>query len=150
MQGYDKSTGMSTLKPRFLEYNKTIKDFYRKRLVIEYAVEGKEFHDFTKLNKWNIPRASQPTIDVYERAKKIFSDNLNTKLLNQIELSEKQEQGKNKSDDLIKVKALYEEFASDFLAIAERMPHMSPLVLEKYINFIKRSYKVREKPTPST
>ena len=145
VEGYDKSTKITTMKPRFLEYNKFKNDFYRKRLIIHYKVEGKSRMDVTKLHHWHFPIASKDIIDIYEAKKKAFSDKLNKKLLNQIEISEKQAEGKDKSDELFKVGRLYDKYGEDYYAILEEMPHLSPFTLEKYLLFVKRTKKIRKK-----
>ena len=141
VEGFDRNTKITTIKPRFLEYNKNNGDFYRKRLIVEYKVEGKQTRNITKINHWHLPLASKPTIDIYEAKKKIFSDNLNKKLLNSIELAEKQLEGKNKSDELFKVKELYDTYGEDYVQILQNMPHLSPFTIEKYLQFIKKSKK---------
>jgi hypothetical protein len=142
--GFDKATGITKLKPRFLEYDKKLGDFYRKRLVVVYRSPNKVAMNVSKLNFWNIPKASQETIDIYEGKKKSFSDDLNKKLLAGILLSEKKTEGQNKSDELFKVKDLYDKYGDDMLEIQREMPHLTPFVIEKYIQFIKKSQKAKE------
>lgn len=141
--GYDKNTKITKIKPRFLEYNKNIDDFYRKRLVIQYAVHDKPVHNVSKLNFWHIDKASDKTILVYEAKKKKFTDALNRKLLEQMELKEKGQEGKNKAEDFFKVKKLYEKYGEDYFKIAEEMPHIAPTTLEKMVNLIKRTLRKR-------
>lgn len=139
--GFDRNTGIAKLKPRFLEFNKKSNDFYRKRLIIQYKDKEKSAMNITKLNFWHIPKASKEVIDIYEGKKKKFTDDLNIKLLNQIELSEKQAEGKNKSDELFKVREFYNKFGENYIKILEQMPHLNPFTIEKYIQFIKKSNK---------
>jgi GTPase SAR1 family protein len=141
VEGYDRNTKITTVKPRFLEYNKKIGDFYRKRLIIEYAVKDKSVHNITKLNFWHVPMASKEIVDVYEEKKKKFTDDLNLKLLNQIELAEKQAEGKNKSEELFKVQELMDKYGENYIKILQEMPHLSPFTVEKYVQFIKKSKK---------
>jgi len=143
--GFDRNTGVTNIKPRFLEYIKTKGDFYRKRLIIQFKTKDKEVMTITKLNIWKINKPSQSTIDVYEKKKKSFTDNLNKKLLNQIELSEKQEEGKNKSDELFKVEELFDKYGENYIAMLKEMPHLSPFSLEKYVFFIKKSRNLTNK-----
>lgn len=144
MIGYDKNTGIAKLKPRFLEYNRNLGDFYRKRLIIQYATKDKKALTISKLNFWHINKASEDTIRIYEDKKKKFTDDLNRKLLNQIELAEKQAEGKNKSDELFKVKELHDKFGDDYISILKEMPHLTPFTLEKYLQFIKKSKQTRK------
>lgn len=143
--GFDRNTGVTNIKPRFLEYIKTKGDFYRKRLIIQFKTKDKEVMTITKLNIWKINKPSQSTIDVYEKKKKSFTDNLNKKLLNQIELSEKQEEGKNKSEELFKVEELFDKYGENYIAMLKEMPHLSPFSLEKYVFFIKKSRNLTNK-----
>ena len=150
VDGFDKNTKIATTRPRFLEFNKQTGDFYKKRLIVEYKTATKEVMSRTKINQWSIPLASKEIIDVYEAKKKHFTDELNKKLLNQIELAEKTVEGRNKSDELFKVKALFEQFGEDYVKILEEMPYLTPFTLQKYILFIKKSLKVRDTHKPLT
>jgi hypothetical protein len=144
VEGFNENTEITKVKPRFLEYNKVTSEIYRKRLIIEYKTPDKPAMNRTKLNFWDVPLASKHIIDAYEVKKKRFTDDLNRKLLNQIELAEKSQEGKNKSDELFKVKELYDKYGDNYLLILKAMPHLSPLVIEKYIIFIKKSKKLSE------
>jgi hypothetical protein len=139
--GFDKNTQITKIKPRFLEYNKKTNDFYRKRLIIQHAIKDKPVMNIKKLGFWHIGKPSESTIEVYEKKKKEFTDALNKKLLNQIELSEKQSEGKNKSEEIFKIKELYEKYGENYILILEKMPHLNPFTIEKYIQFIKKSKK---------
>jgi len=143
-EGFDKNTKISTLKPRFLEFSKNKGDFYRKMLIVQFKEKGKKVLTTTKLNKWHVPLASKHIIDIYESKKKKFTDNLNKKLLAQIELTEKQAEGKDKSNELFKVGELYDRYGEDYYKILENMPHLSPFTVEKYLQFIKKTKKHRK------
>ena len=144
VEGYDKNTNLTKIKPRFLEYNKSRGDFYRKRLIIQFKVDGKTSMNVSKLHLWHVTKASEETIRIYEQKKKKFTDDLNKRLLNQIELSEKQSEGKNKSEELFKVGELYDQYGEDYYKILESMPHLSPFTVEKYLQFIKKTKKYRK------
>jgi hypothetical protein len=116
-----------------------MQDFYRKRLVIEYKTHNKVAMNITKLGFWKINKPSKEVIDVYESKKKKFTDDLNKKLLNQIELSEKQAAGKNKSEELFKVQELLDKYGENYIKILQEMPHLSPYAVKDYIKFIKLS-----------
>jgi hypothetical protein len=117
--GYDKETKITKIKPRFLEYNRKMDDFYRKRLIIEYATHHKTAMSKTKLHFWHLPKASDETINVYEAKKLSFTNELNRKLLDKIELSNKTAESKNKSEELVKVKELYDQFGNDVIKICD-------------------------------
>jgi hypothetical protein len=142
VEGFNENTKITTVKPRFLEYNKNKGDFFRKRLIVKYKSTEKEVLTTTKINRWHVPIASKNIIDIYEQKKKKFSDDLNIRLLNQIELSEKQAEGKNKSDEFNKVRELYDKYGEDYEKIIEIIPYLSPFAIEKYIYFIKKSRKL--------
>jgi hypothetical protein len=99
----------------------------------------------TKLHFWHLPKASDETINVYEAKKLSFTNELNLKLLQKIELSGKTTESKNKNDELLKVKQLYEEYGNDYMRISEEMPHLSPFVIDKYLVFIRKSAKTKAK-----
>lgn len=148
--GYDKNTKITKVKPRFLEWNKKKDDFYRKRLIIEYKVKDKPVHEVKKLGFWHVPMASKETIAIYEAKKKKFTDELNLKLLKEIEMKEKQQEGKNKADDFIKLMGLYEKYGEDYIKLCQEMPHITPLSLEKMVLMIKRTLKTTRKGNSST
>jgi len=141
VEGFDKNTKISTLKPRFLEYNKNKGDFYKKMLRVQFRKKGKKVMTIEKLDKWHIGLASKETIDIYEAKKLKFTDDLNKRLLAQIELAEQQAEGKNKSNELLKVGSLFDEYGEDYLEILKHMPHLNPFTVEKYLQFIKKSRK---------
>lgn len=142
IEGFDVNTKMTHVKPRFLEWSEERKKFYIKRLIIQFKDKVKPVMNVTKLNNWHIPMASQELIDVYEARKKRFTDDLNKKLLEKIELDEKREGGKDKSEEFFKIKNLYEEYGENYEAILKEMPHLSAFVIEKYFQFIKKSKKL--------
>ena len=142
VEGYDQNTKISTVKPRFLEYNKVKGDFYRKRLIIYYKTKDKVAMNITKLNHWHIGLASKETIDIYEGKKKKFTDDLNKKLLHQIQMQRKREEGTDKSAELFKVEELYDRYGEDYKAILIEMPHLAPYTLERYLFYIKKSRKM--------
>jgi hypothetical protein len=144
VEGYDKSTGLTKIKPRFLEYNKNRGDFYRKRLIIQFKTHDKTAMNITKLHYWHVQKASDKTIKIYESKKKKFTDDLNKKLLNNLLLSEKQAEGKDKSEELFKVGELYDQYGEDYYKILHEMPHLSPFTVEKYLQFIKKTKKYRK------
>lgn len=145
--GYDKNTKITKLKPRFLEYNKTIQDFYRKRLIIKYAVPDKPVLNSIKLNFWHIDVAKKETIDIYEAKKKKFTDDLNLRLLKSMELKEKEVEGKDKNSEFRRVVELYNQYGRDYLKISEEMPHMSPLTIQRYLQLAISTEKIRAKAT---
>lgn len=139
VEGYDMNTKITTIKPRFLEWNKVKGDFYRKMLIIQYKEQGKEAMNITKLNRWHIGLASKITIDSYEGKKKKFTDDLNKKLLHDIEMQEKRDAGTDKSAELFRVEELFDKYGEDYRSILTEMPHLTPYTLEKYIYYIKKS-----------
>lgn len=145
VEGFDKNTKITTIKPRFLEYNKNKGDFYKKMLIVQFYEKDRKVMTTTKLNHWHLPIASDETIDIYESKKLRFTSDLNKRLLAQIELAEQQAEGKNKSNELFKVGELYDEYGEDYYKILEHMPHLSPFTVEKYLQFIKKTQKHRKK-----
>jgi hypothetical protein len=139
VEGFDKNTKITTIRPRFLEWNKKKQDFYRKRLIIQYATPNKQVMEIKKLSVWHLSIASKEIIDAYEETKKKFTDDLNRRLLNQIELAEKQQEGKNKSEELFRVGELFDKYGENYIKILQAMPHLSPFTVEKYVLFIKKS-----------
>jgi hypothetical protein len=139
VEGYDQSTKITTVKPRFLEWNKQKNDYYRKRLIIYYKEDGKTAMNVTKLHLWHIGLASKETIDCYEAKKKRFTDDLNKRLLHQIQMQKKREEGTDKSSELFKVEELYDKYGEDYRAILTEMPHLTPYTLERYIYYVKKS-----------
>lgn len=150
VEGFDVNTKMAKVKPRFLEWNEEYNRFFKKRLIIQYKDKNKHVMVTTKLHLWEVPLASSCLIDIYETKKTKFSIELNKKLLEKLELEEKKEEGRDKSDEFFKVKQLYDRYGEDYTKILAEMPHLSAFIIEKYIQFIKRSKKFqkeRESPT---
>lgn len=145
VEGYDINTKITTIKPRFLEWNKKKGDFYRKRLIIQYKTHDKSVMSVTKLHHWHVGLASKEIIDSYELKKKKFTDDLNKRLLHDIQLQRKRSEGTDKSAELFKVEELFDKFGEDYVSISKEMPHLSPFTLEKYIFFIKKSRKLTNK-----
>lgn len=137
--GFDRNNGITSIKPRFLEWNKDKEVFYSKRLLVSYPAKGKKVYEHVKLDTWSIPKASKITLDTYEGKKKKFTDDLNLKLLKKIEMSEKQTESVDKYAEILKVKELYLEFGDDYLKILEQMPRLTPFSLDHYLRFIKKS-----------
>jgi hypothetical protein len=148
--GFDKSTGITTVKPRFLEYNQDMEKFYRKRLIIEYKVEGKRHLIKKKLNKWLIERASDDLINKYEMFKKQFTDDLNKKLLEQTIEREDENDNKKKTKEFLKVCGLVEQYGENYQKILSEIPSITPIALERYLLFIRRSHKASQLQTLST
>jgi ABC-type dipeptide/oligopeptide/nickel transport system ATPase component len=139
VDGFDRNTKITTIKPRFLEYNKNIGNFYRKRLIVEYALPNKKRRGHTLVHTWHIDKPSDAIVEVYETKKKAFTDELNRKLLDKIELKEKVNEGKNKNEEFTKIKDLYDKYGEDYLKIFEEMPYMNPRTVQGYIYLIKKS-----------
>jgi len=142
VEGYDINTQITTIKPRFLEWNKRKGDFYRKRLIIQYKEKGKNVMTTRKLNRWHLTIASKQARDVYEEKKKKFTDELNKKLLNQIQMQRKKQEGTDKSHELFKVEELYNKYGENYKQILIEMPHLSPYTLERYLYYIRKSKKL--------
>ena len=141
VQGYNINTKITTIKPRFLDWNKYRQQFMHKMLIVKYPMEGKNNLVRTKVNNWKLFVASKHITDVYERKKKEFTDKLNAKLLNNLLLKEKTIESKNKNEDFVKINELFNQYGEDYVKISSQMPHISPLTLEKYIQLIKRTLK---------
>jgi len=79
--------------PRYNEYSRVKKDkVYRKRLIISFIDPETGMRKSRKLSYWDIPKPSQPLIDIYEMRKAEFKRKLYKKLSK--ELAE--EEGDNK------------------------------------------------------
>ena len=142
VEGYDKKTKLSIVKPRFIEWNKKKDDFYRKRLIIQSKDKGQDVMNIQKLNYWRVPMASKEILDVYEAKKKRFSDDLNKKLLDRIKLSEKQNEivpEEDKNTEFVKMQQLFDKYGEDYITISKEMPHLGIFTVEKYLFLIKKS-----------
>ena len=139
VEGFDKTTKLTTIKPRFIEYVKEMDKFYRKRLIVQTAVAGKKVHEFEKLGIWKVPKASDALLDVYEAKKKQFTDNLNKKLLNTILLNEKQNDSKNKNEEFMQILKMYETIGENYIEMSLAFPHLNIQTLKNLIWIIKKS-----------
>ena len=141
VKGFDKNTKITTVMPRFLEPKNSPDEFYRKRLIVKYAVEEKEKLQRMLLSNWHVPKASDNILALYEAKKKKFNDDLNKSELKRLELHEQQVTGQNKSVDFLKVIELFRKYGEDYIKISAEMPHISPMALERMVKMIKRTYK---------
>ena len=139
VEGFDRTTKLTTIKPRFIEYVKEMDKFYRKRLIVQTAVAGKKVHEFEKLGIWKVPKASDALLDVYEAKKKQFTDNLNKKLLNTILLNEKQNDSKNKNEEFMQILKMYETIGENYIEMSLAFPHLNIQTLKNLIWIIKKS-----------
>lgn len=138
-EGFSKQTGITKLKPRFLYPKKGRGEFYKKRLNVEYKVEGKKTLRKYLLHYWMLPKASKEVLDIYEAKKEKFSNELNKKLLHDIEFNEQQQQARDKNEEFKKIRALYEEYGENYLKISEELPYLPMYTVERYIYYIKKS-----------
>jgi len=145
VEGFNRTTQITTVRPRFLEPKKHVDDFYRFMLRIVYKVEGKEKMQVSSLNTWLIPKASDNIIQVYEQKKKEFNTALNIQELKRQQLGESKEEGRDRNVDLMKIASAYEKYGDDFIKISEELPHINPSSLERSVLLIKRSLKARER-----
>jgi hypothetical protein len=144
--GFDKTTKLTKIKPRFLEWGHMKQEFYRKRLIMEYAVANKEKHNIKMLGNWHIPKPSDHFIDVYEAKKLKFTQELNNRLLKQLEDKEKQDNGTDKAQKgevFTRLKQAFEQYGDDFISIQPLFPDISPQSLDKMLYFLRKSLKTR-------
>lgn len=139
VDGFDRHTKLTTIKPRFIEYKKDSDKFYYKRLICEYAVEGKKVREIEKLGVWHVPKASDHLLEVYEKKKKEFTDNLNKKLLNQILLTERQTEGKNKNEEFLQILDFYNKHGENYIEMSQAFPHLNISTLQKIVWIIRKS-----------
>jgi len=145
--GFDKSSGLSTLKPRFLEYNPELDYFYRKRIIVRYKIPEKNYYGKEKMGKWLIPKASKEVIDVYEAIKKQFSVDLNAKLLSKIGKKQEGEDKPTKINiDGNTLREIYLNHGADYQKVLEIYPNINLMSLEKYFSIFKRAYGVWHPP----
>lgn len=147
--GFDKTSKMTTFKPRFLEYNENLDMFFKKRLLVMYKVDGKRKLMKKKLGKWKVEKASDEIIDAYEAFKTDMTNKINKELYEKILESEKEEDVTKKSQDFIKISELYNEVGENYVKILKEMPYISPHYLENAIKLLKRANKRKPMPTHS-
>lgn len=141
MAGFNVNTKMSMIVPRFLVgWNRKKQEPYRYKLLVKYKKEGKEGHSGYLLHNWELPKASNELLVVYERKKQEFSDRINAEMLNnQLKMMNKLEPNVKKSSYLGKVLPLYEKYGENYIQILKEIPEIGPIALEKYIKLIKKS-----------
>lgn len=143
--GFDKNTGITSVKPRFLEYNGDYDKFYKKKLIIDYAIEGKLYRGHELVSKWAVPRASKELLDEYEAIKQKYSVDLIERLWQQAEKSAgttKKVRDTSRGDDLFKVLELYNKHGENFVLIQRELPHITPLSLDRMVRMAKKSLKI--------
>ena len=144
MLGFNKNTGKTKIKPRFLEWSSAKDDFYRHRLEVSHPIDGKKRNASYLLDIWEIDKPSDQWIDVYEAKKKAFSDKLNAELYNLLNKSSDSDDSKKKTNpkkDFEVATEIYKQHGEDYAKLNEALPHLSPLTIGKYVTFLKKSYK---------
>lgn len=140
--GFDKTRNMTSCKPRFLEWNGRKGEFYKKRLIVKYPVEGKNSMNWYHLQTWEVPRPSLKWIDIYEAKKIAFTKRLNRELKQQYEYQQSQA---NKGRDLVRLIDLWEEHGPNLRIFARELPHLSPYALERLVAMVRKQKKEQEK-----
>lgn len=147
MLGFNKNTGKTKIKPRFLEWSSAKDDFYRHRLEVSHPIDGKKRNASYLLDIWEIDKPSDQWIETYEAKKKAFSDKLNAELYKMLNKDPNNVEKKEKVDvntNFDKVQELYKKYGEDYLKIREEMPYLSTFTIEKYIIHMKKSEKARK------
>lgn len=142
VNGFDKTRNMTLCKPRFLEWNAKKGEFYKKRLIVKYAVEGKTSLNWYYLQNWEVPKPSKKWVEVYEGMKSSFTKRLNAELKQQYEYMQSQA---NKGRDLVKLIELWDEHGYKLHIFARELPHLSPYALERLVAMVKKQKKEDEK-----
>lgn len=154
ISSFDKNTKISRIKPRFIEFNGDYDKFYKKKLIVYYAREGKRHYGMEKVASWEVPKASDKLLDEYEAIKAKFSVDLVNKLFKELEKSEKSEEKDTKEVDYLsifnKIKQIYIDSNGDYAKILEEMPNISPRTLETYLSMIKKATKYSPVVSTST
>ena len=88
--GIDFNAGECKLKPQLIQYNSRIQKFYFKRLKVIKA-EG-----VIPVDVWKVKKPSKVLIDSYEAKKREFTDNLNRRIMFELEeVQNKQKKGRS-------------------------------------------------------
>lgn len=148
--GFDSVSKTALVKPRFLEYNQDMDKFYRKRLLVRYKVANKRKYVKQRINKWKIEKASDELIKYYEEFKKEFTENLNKELYETLKMRDEGIKDKDKSEDFLRIKQIYEDYGENYVKMMAEMPHLGVRTLERYISLLKRSLKALPRPMPHT
>lgn len=139
VMGFDKATGITTVKPRFLEYNTDFDKFYKKRLLVRYMVEGRRKFIKTRINKWYVDKASEPLLTQYEDYKAEFTADLNQKLYKKVLTSKREDDLERRGKDFMRVKEIYMQEGENYIKIIEEMPHLSSWQATDYVKMVKKS-----------
>lgn len=141
VQSFDKTTNYTTCKPRLLEWNGRKQEFYKKRLIIRYKIEGREFYSWYYLQLWEVHRPSNEWIKPYEELKARFTHNLNQELQQQYNFNQAQQ---NKGRDLVALSELYDKYGENYVLFARELPHLSPYNLKLLVGLLKRQEKAKK------
>lgn len=113
-KGWNKSTKITTLVPRLLQYNPDKKRIYPHKLMLK-----DDTHVFTPINQWRISLASRQNIEKYEEIKANFMKKTNERVFNQINSLADKENSHNNVNTEEKVMELYHKYGYDLTLIQE-------------------------------
>lgn len=142
VQSYDSKTKLTLIKPRFIEFSPycaSFDGFYRRMLINQYAIEGKHHYGMEKVNTIMVKAPSKDLTIQYESIKSQYNTQHYERMLNEMENSEKKKVKTDTREDYIKVKELYSIYKENYDILMQKLPHIGPRTLERYIILIKKS-----------
>lgn len=142
---FNKQTKMTKIMPRFIEYNGDMEKFYKKKLIVHFAREGKRTFGREKVSLWEVPMASEDLTKQYEAIKTRFSVDLVNKLWDKLENKQEATQEKTKIE---LVQEAIAKYGLNKLKIAQEL-RISPWSLEKYLKVIYYDNITERKPESS-
>jgi len=114
-KGWNKSTKITTLLPRLLQYNPDKKRIYPHKLMLK-----DDTGVFTPINQWRIGLPSHQNIEKYEKIKAEFMKKTNERVFNQINSLADKENNNNNGSSEEKVLELYNKYGYDLNLIQEK------------------------------
>ena len=130
--GFNKQTKTTKIMPRFIEYNGDMEKFYKKKLIVHFAREGKRTFGREKVSMWEIPMASEPLTKQYEAIKARFSVDLVNKLWDKLDNKQEATQEKTKVEI---VQDAIAKHGLNRLTLCKEL-RMTPHTLETYLKAI--------------
>ena len=136
----NKNTQTVKVKPVCTEYNAHYEKFYEKFLRVAYKRKEGGKYAVRKLKKWDVRKPSKEIIEVYEKKKRAFTDQLNEKIERQLIDFEKKELGLDKRKELTEKQARALDLMSlhhDTQIVADKMK-IKRRAVQKHLELAKK------------
>lgn len=133
-KGWDKSTKLTKVRPRLLQYNSDFKKTYPHKLYSRTSSGNLEGIDL-----WSVPLASARNINKYEEMKSDFNKNLNRSIEKDLLAMKSSKKGGDKTSESIEINDLFEKYGENYFEIQKLIPNKSLSTIYKLHALYKKA-----------